>query len=69
MLFGYGRTGPLTTLSLGQERDQEGSKAAQQPSQAVAPEDLEPKDNESGTQDCRPEHYFLWDKRLIPARR
>jgi hypothetical protein len=58
-----------TTHSLGQQRDQDGSKAAQQPSQAVPPEDLEPKDNESGTQDRRPEHYFQRDKRLISARR
>ena len=61
-----GRARGVTT---GQQRDQDGSKAAQRPSQAVPPEDLEPKDNESGTQDCRPEHYFLRDKRLIPARR
>jgi hypothetical protein len=38
-----GRARGATTLSLGQQRDQDGFKAAQQPSQTVPPEDLEPK--------------------------
>jgi len=64
-----GRARGATTLSLGQQHDQDRSKAAQQPSHAVPPEDLEPKDNERGAEDCRPDHCLHWDKHLIPARR
>ena len=38
-------------------------------SEAMPPERFQPKNVESGAHDCRPEHYLLGDKRLIPARR
>ena len=35
----------------------------------MPPECFQPKDDERGGDDCRPEHYLQWDKRLIPAGR
>ena len=35
----------------------------------MPPEHFQPKNNERGAHDRRPEHYFQWHKCLIPARR
>jgi hypothetical protein len=35
----------------------------------MPPERFQPKNDEHGAEDCRPEHYLQGDKRLIPTRR
>jgi len=35
----------------------------------MPPKDFQPKNDESGAEDCRPEHYAKRCKRLIPAGR
>ena len=38
-------------------------------SQAMPPKDFQPKNDETGAEDCRPEHCAQGHKRLIPPRR